>query len=92
MAIVFTTVILVFVVALYVKKVLNLLIQLRQEFGFTYIFISHDLSVVRFISDRMMVMNKGRIEESGDADRIYEHPQSAYTQQLINSIPKNIHV
>ena len=73
-------------------QVLNLLIQLRQEFGFTYIFISHDLSVVRFISDRMMVMNKGRIEEAGDADRIYEHPQSAYTQQLINSIPKNIHV
>jgi peptide/nickel transport system ATP-binding protein len=73
-------------------QVLNLLIQLRQEFGFTYIFISHDLSVVRFISDRMMVMNKGKIEESGDANQIYEHPQSAYTQQLINSIPKNIHV
>ncbi|SFE79290.1 peptide/nickel transport system ATP-binding protein [Chitinophaga sp. CF118] len=73
-------------------QVLNLLIQLRQEFGFTYIFISHDLSVVRFISDRMMVMNKGKIEESGDADQVYEDPQSAYTRQLINSIPKNIHV
>lgn len=73
-------------------QVLNLLIQLREEFGFTYIFISHDLSVVRFISDRMMVMNKGKIEESGDADEVYENPQSVYTRQLISSIPKNIHV
>jgi peptide/nickel transport system ATP-binding protein len=73
-------------------QVLNLLIQLRQEFGFTYIFISHDLSVVRFISDRMMVMNKGKIEESGDANQVYENPQSDYTRQLISSIPKNIHV
>jgi peptide/nickel transport system ATP-binding protein len=73
-------------------QVLNLLMQLREEFGFTYIFISHDLSVVRFISDRMMVMNKGKIEESGDANEVYEHPQSIYTRQLISSIPKNIHV
>jgi peptide/nickel transport system ATP-binding protein len=73
-------------------QVLNLLMQLREEFGFTYIFISHDLSVVRFISDRMMVMNKGKIEESGDANQVYEHPQSIYTRQLISSIPKNIHV
>jgi peptide/nickel transport system ATP-binding protein len=73
-------------------QVLNLLMQLREEFGFTYIFISHDLSVVRFISDRMMVMNKGKIEESGDSNEVYEHPQSIYTRQLISSIPKNIHV
>ncbi|SFW55855.1 ABC transporter ATP-binding protein [Chitinophaga sancti] len=72
-------------------QVLNLLMRLREEFGFTYIFISHDLSVVRFISDRMMVMNKGRIEEEGPADQVYEHPQSAYTRQLISSIPKNIY-
>jgi peptide/nickel transport system ATP-binding protein len=72
-------------------QVLNLLMQLREEFGFTSIFISHDLSVVRFVSDRMMVMNKGRIEESGQAVEVYEHPQSAYTKQLINSIPKNIY-
>lgn len=72
-------------------QVLNLLMRLREEFGFTYIFISHDLSVVRFISDRMMVMNKGRIEEEGPADQVYEHPQRAYTRQLINSIPKNIY-
>ncbi|OMP80657.1 ABC transporter ATP-binding protein [[Flexibacter] sp. ATCC 35208] len=72
-------------------QVLNLLMRLREEFGFTYIFISHDLSVVRFISDRMIVMNKGRIEEAGLADQVYEHPQSAYTKQLISSIPKNIY-
>jgi peptide/nickel transport system ATP-binding protein len=72
-------------------QVLNLLMQLREEFGFTSIFISHDLSVVRFVSDRMMVMNKGRIEEAGGADEVYEHPQRAYTKQLINSIPKNIY-
>lgn len=73
-------------------QVLNLLMQLREDFGFTSIFISHDLSVVRFISDRMMVMNKGRIEEAGLAEDVYRNPQSAYTQQLIRSIPKNIYV
>ncbi|MBW8684378.1 ABC transporter ATP-binding protein [Chitinophaga rhizophila] len=72
-------------------QVLNLLMQLRQEFGFTSIFISHDLSVVRFISDRMMVMNRGRIEEAGLAAEVYESPKSEYTRQLINSIPKNIY-
>ena len=72
-------------------QVLNLLMKLREEFGFTYIFISHDLSVVRFISDRMMVMNKGKIEEAGQADQVYERPQSDYTKQLIRSIPKNIY-
>lgn len=71
-------------------QVLNLLNDLKIEFGFTVIFISHDLSVVRYISDRIMVMNKGRIEESGAADEIYLHPRSAYTQKLISSIPKGI--
>jgi peptide/nickel transport system ATP-binding protein len=69
-------------------QVLNLLIQLREEFKFTYIFISHDLSVVKFMSDRMVVMNKGRIEEMGMADEIYNNPQCAYTQKLITAIPK----
>jgi len=69
-------------------KVLNLLIQLREEFDFTYIFISHDLSVVKFMSDRMVVMNQGRIEEMGPADEIYNNPQKAYTQKLIDAIPK----
>ncbi len=69
-------------------QVLNLLIQLREEFKFTYIFISHDLSVVKFMSDRMVVMNKGRIEEMGIADDIYNNPQREYTKQLIAAIPK----
>jgi peptide/nickel transport system ATP-binding protein len=69
-------------------QVLNLLNDLKSEFKFTYIFISHDLSVVKFMSDRMIVMNKGQIEEMGDADEICDSPQSEYTQRLINSIPK----
>jgi peptide/nickel transport system ATP-binding protein len=71
-------------------QVLNLLNDLKKEFGFTVIFISHDLSVVRYISDRIMVMNKGKIEETGTADDVYFHPRSAYTQKLIASIPKGI--
>ncbi|HUM65601.1 MAG TPA: ABC transporter ATP-binding protein, partial [Chitinophagaceae bacterium] len=73
-------------------QVLNLLNDLKKEFGFTIIFISHDLSVVRYISDRIMVMNRGKIQESGKADDIYYHPQTAYTQKLIASIPKGITV
>ncbi|MBK7310395.1 MAG: ABC transporter ATP-binding protein [Sphingobacteriaceae bacterium] len=69
-------------------QVLNLLNDLKKEFKFTYIFISHDLSVVKFMSDRMVVMNQGKIEEMGDADEIYNHPKSEYTQRLISSIPK----
>jgi peptide/nickel transport system ATP-binding protein len=69
-------------------QVLNLLNDLKREFKFTYIFISHDLSVVKFMSDRMVVMNKGKIEEIGDADEIYMNPQKEYTRKLINSIPK----
>ncbi|WP_142602127.1 ABC transporter ATP-binding protein [Solitalea koreensis] len=69
-------------------QVLNLLIELREEFNLTYIFISHDLSVVKFISDRMVVMNKGKIEEMGDPDQIYNDPQQEYTKRLIAAIPK----
>ena len=68
-------------------QVLNLLNDLKKELGFTSIFISHDLSVVRFISDRIMVMHKGKIIEQGDAEQIYHHPKNEYTQQLISSIP-----
>ncbi len=71
-------------------QVLNLINDLKREFGFTAIFISHDLSVVRYISDRIMVMNKGKIEESGLADDIYFKPHSAYTKNLIAAIPKGI--
>jgi peptide/nickel transport system ATP-binding protein len=69
-------------------QVLNLLNELRDEFNFTYIFISHDLSVVKFMSDRMVVMNKGKIEEMGVAEEIYLNPQTEYTKKLINAIPK----
>jgi peptide/nickel transport system ATP-binding protein len=69
-------------------QVLNLLNELKREFDFTYIFISHDLSVVKFMSDRMVVMNKGKIEEMGDADEIYNNPQTEYTKKLIGAIPK----
>ena len=69
-------------------QVLNLLNKLKEDFGFTYIFISHDLSVVKFMSDRMIVMNKGQIEEMGVADEIYYHPQSSYTKKLIEAIPR----
>lgn len=71
-------------------QVLNLINDLKKEFGFTVIFISHDLSVVRYISDRIMVMNKGKIEESGPSDDIYFSPQSDYTKNLIAAIPKGI--
>ncbi len=69
-------------------QVLNLLNELKREFDFTYIFISHDLSVVKFMSDRMVVMKKGKIEEIGDADEIYNNPKRDYTKKLISSIPK----
>ena len=68
-------------------QVLNLLNDLKQEFGFTSLFISHDLSVVRYICDRIVVMNKGQIEETGLADEIYYRPQKEYTRQLLDAIP-----
>lgn len=68
-------------------QVLNLLRQLQQDFGLTYIFISHDLSVVKHISDRMIVMNKGKIEEAGFPEDIYNHPKAEYTKKLIAAIP-----
>ena len=69
-------------------QVLNLLNELKREFNFTYIFISHDLSVVKFMSDRMVVMNQGKIEEIGEADDIYNNPKTEYTKKLISAIPK----
>jgi peptide/nickel transport system ATP-binding protein len=68
-------------------QVLNLIRELQQEFNLTYIFISHDLSVIKHISDRIMVMNKGEIIETGDPDDIYYHPKMEYTRKLIDSIP-----
>jgi peptide/nickel transport system ATP-binding protein len=69
-------------------QVLNLLNDLKKEFGFTVVFISHDLSVIRYISDRILVMNKGKIEEAGDAETIYKNPRSGYTKKLIAAIPQ----
>jgi len=68
-------------------QVLNLLNDLKQEFDLTYLFISHDLRVVHYMSDRIMVMNKGKIEEIGNADQVFNAPQSAYTQRLLSAIP-----
>lgn len=71
-------------------QVLNLLNELKADFGFTYIFISHDLAVVKYMADQLLVMNKGEIEELGDADDIYANPHKTYTKKLIGAIPKGI--
>ena len=71
-------------------QVLNLLNELKSTFNFSYIFISHDLSVVKYMSDQLVVMNKGKIEEIDDADTIYKTPKSEYTKNLIDAIPKGI--
>ncbi len=71
-------------------QVLNLLNELKEDFGFTYIFISHDLAVVKYMADQLLVMNEGKIEELADADQIYSDPQKEYTQKLIDAIPKGI--
>jgi len=71
-------------------QVLNLLNELKEKFGFSYIFISHDLAVVKYMSDQLVVMNKGEIEEIGEADSIYKNPESVYTKSLIEAIPKGL--
>ena len=71
-------------------EVLNLLNSLKDQFGLTFLFISHDLSVVKYMSDRIVVMNKGKIIEQGLADDVYFNPKKAYTQKLISSIPKGL--
>ncbi len=71
-------------------QILNLLNDLKLKYNFTYIFISHDLAVVKYMSDQLIVMNKGEIEEIGDADDIYKNPKKPYTKTLINAIPKGI--
>lgn len=71
-------------------QVLNLLNELKEKFNFTYIFISHDLAVVKYMSDQLIVMNQGRIEMIGEADYIYNHPNTLYTKKLIHAIPKGL--
>ena len=69
-------------------QVLNLLVKLKEEFNLSYLFITHDLSVVRFISDRIMVMRQGRIEEIGMAEQVFNNPHSLYTKELLEAVPK----
>ena len=71
-------------------QVLNLLNDLKENYNFTYVFISHDLAVVKYMSDNLIVMNKGKIEEMNDADIIYENPKRDYTKKLIHAIPKGL--
>ena len=71
-------------------QVLNLLNELKTEYHFTYIFISHDLSVVKFMADRIAVMQQGAIVEIGEADSLCAHPQTDYTRKLIDAIPKGV--
>ena len=71
--------------------VLNLLLDLQEEFGLTYVFISHDLAVVKYMADDILVMNKGEIVERGSADEIYANPRHPYTQQLLAAIPRGYH-
>jgi peptide/nickel transport system ATP-binding protein len=70
--------------------VLNLLLDLQEEFGLTYVFISHDLAVVKYMADDILVMNQGEIVERGSSDDIYNRPQHAYTRQLLGAIPKGL--
>ena len=71
-------------------QVLNLLQDLQDEFGLSYIFISHDLSVVKYISDQVMVMNHGEVVEIANSDELYLHPQHEYTKRLLNAIPQGV--
>ena len=69
-------------------QVLNLLNDLKRRYHYTYLFITHDLSVVKFLSDRIMVMQRGRIVESGTPDELFANPQTDYTRTLISAIPR----
>ena len=69
------------------SKVLNLLLEIKKKFNLTYVFITHDLSVVRNIANKVVVMKKGKIEENGKTKDVFTHPKSQYTKELINAIP-----
>ena len=71
-------------------QVLNLLLDLQEEFGMAYIFISHDLAVVRYMADQVMVMSRGRAVEMADAETIYRNPRDPYTRKLLDSIPRGL--
>ena len=69
-------------------QVLNLLRELQQKRGLTYLFISHDLSVVKFMSDEVAVMQAGKIVETGGAEELYQNPKQAYTRELLETVPR----
>ena len=69
-------------------QVLNLLNDLKEQYGYTYLFITHDLSVVKFFADRIMVMQQGSIVEQGPSDQLFAHPQHPYTQRLLAALPR----
>ncbi|MEN9497504.1 MAG: hypothetical protein RL750_403, partial [Bacteroidota bacterium] len=69
-------------------QVLNLLNDLRQELNFTCLFISHDLGVVRYLCDRILVLQQGRLVESGETEAVCTHPKDPYTRDLLRSIPQ----
>jgi len=69
-------------------QILNLLNELKEDFGLSYLFISHDLAVVRYMSDRLMVMQNGKIVESGNSDKVFYHPKQQYTKTLMEAIPR----
>ena len=71
-------------------QVLNLLQDLQDEFQMSYLFISHDLAVVHYMSDQVLVMHDGVVVESGDADEVYAHPQHPYTRRLLTAVPKGV--
>jgi ABC-type glutathione transport system ATPase component len=69
-------------------QILNLFLEMKRELGLTYIFVSHNLAVIRYVSDRVAVMQKGRIVEIGDADDVFGRPQHPYTRQLLAAVPE----
>ena len=72
-------------------QVLNLLQALQDEFGISYLFISHDLSVVKYMADQVMVMQHGEVVEMADSDEIYRQPKHPYTRTLLEAIPRGLH-
>ncbi len=71
-------------------QIINLLIDLKEKYNLTYLFISHDLNVVRYLCDSVVIMNKGQLEEEGAVEEVFENPKTEYTKTLLNSIPKII--
>jgi peptide/nickel transport system ATP-binding protein len=69
-------------------QILNLLLELQREYGISYLFITHNIGVVEYIADDVVVMNKGRVEEAGPASKVLADPQSAYTRTLLAAVPR----